>query len=319
MKTREKNGCIADPRESQGTPIIGRGYAKIVVLLILTIALAAALLTGCQAPTPPPEIEEPEIEEPIIIIEEPEEEPIPEPTPLPELSAIAREYHARNEDTVGWVYVPNTTTINEFVLWYPNDANQFYLRRNFYREWSFDGVYFADARTQWGDFMRENISRNIVIYGHSMDGNPDGTLFSQLKRWQDEEWARNNPLVFFSTLEEDMAWEIFSVHFSNIWVPYNNPNPDDELFQFIIDDAKARSLWIYEDIEVTIEDTILTFSTCIYSIPEQASPTGYRIALTYPNNFRFVIMARLACRYAPLVEVASLSVNPSPVDAGQRP
>jgi len=282
----------------------------------LAIALAATLLAGCQ-PTDDLVIDGLEDKIPNVI-EEPEE-PAPERIPLPELSALAREYHVRNEDTVGWLYVPNTTTINEFVLWYPHDANSFYLRRDFYGNYSFDGVYFADFRTEWGDFMRENISRNIVVYGHSLDGNPDGTLFSQLKRWQDEEWARNNPHVFFSTLEEDMAWEIFSVHFSNIWVPYNTPNPDDELFQFIIDDAKARSLWIYDDIEVTIEDTIITFSTCVYSIPAVSSPTGAPIPLSYPNNYRFVIMARLACPYEPLVDVASLSANPSPVDVRQRP
>ena len=233
------------------------------------------------------------------------------PTRLAAFSERARELHGINPDTVGWLYVPNTS-LDDVVMWYPGtpenpDRNVFYLRRDFYRRYSWEGMYFADFRTQWGDFLRENISRNIVIYGHSMEDDPDGPLFSQFKRWQDEEWARNNPHVFFSTLEEDMVWEIFSVKFTNWYVPYNTPNPDDELFQFIIDDAKARSLWIY-DIEVTIEDTIITFSTCTYNIVP-----------TFPNIYRYVVMARLVERNATLEETASLTRNPNPVDARQRP
>jgi len=222
------------------------------------------------------------------------------------LSARSRELHSMNSDTVGWLYVPNTS-LDDVVLWYPDDFNVFYLRRDFFRRWSWEGVYFADFRTRWGGFSRGDISRNIVIYGHSMEDDPDGPLFSQLKRWKDENWARNNPYIYFSTLEEDMVWEIFSVQFTNIWVPYNNPNPTDAEFQAIIDDAKARSLWIY-DIDVTIDDTIITLSTCTYTIVP-----------TYPNDYRFVVMARLIDADTPQRNTIGLTVNPNPVAAGQRP
>ena len=222
------------------------------------------------------------------------------------LAARARDLHSINSDTVGWLYVPNTS-LDDVVLWYPNDYNVFYLRRDFYRRWSWEGVYFADFRTRWGGFTRGEISRNIVIYGHSMEDDPNGPLFSQFKRWKDEQWARSNPYVFFSTLEEDMVWEIFSVHFSNVWVPYNNPNPTDDEFQVLIDDAKARSLWNY-DIDVTIDDTIITFSTCTYVIIP-----------TYPNEYRFVIMARLVDDGTPLRDTVGLTRNPNPVDASVRP
>ena len=236
---------------------------------------------------------------------------------LSEFSARARGLHAINCDTVGWLYVPNTS-IDDVVMWYPNDQNQFYLRRDFYRRWSWEGENFADFRTHWGDFLRESISRNIVIYGNSLDDDPDGPMFAQLKHLQDEQWARNNPYIFFSTLEEDMVWEIFSVKFTNIWVPYNNPNPDNEAFRAIIEDAKARSLWIY-DIEVTIEDTIITLTTCALSIPAAASRTGEAVSLTFPSEYRFVVVARLLERDAALTETASLTVNPNPLHAGYRP
>ncbi|MCL2580457.1 MAG: class B sortase [Oscillospiraceae bacterium] len=307
-------------QEKIPSPMGGRSPASRKRLpALLSIILALALLAGItlSACAPRGETEEPVIDDQPVIIEEPED-PGPPPTPLPELAAIARDYHERNEDTVGWLYVPNAPSLDWFVLWYPHDTNNFYLRRNFEREYDFNGVYFADFRTQWGDFTRENLSRNIVIYGHSMDDDPDSTLFSQFKRWWDEDWARNNPHVFFSTLEEDMAWEIFSVHFSNIWVPYNTPDPDDEAFAALIEDAKARSLWIYDDIEVTIEDTIITFSTCIYGIPPEASPTGERIPLSYPNDYRFVVMARLVERDAFLEETVSITVNPDVASARLR-
>jgi len=292
------------------------------VLPILLVLFLAISLVSCDQREPiyeePDEIYE-DIEEDLYEQEEEEEEPEELPPPLYEHSAKAREfYETYNTDAVGWLYVPNTS-LDDPVVWYPNDFNEFYLRRDAFGNDLFDGSYFADFRTVWGNFEREEISRNIVIYGHSMVDDPDAPLFSQFKRWWDADFARENPYVFFSTLEEDMAWEIFSAHFTNVWVPYNNPNPTDEEFQILIDDAKGRSIWTYYEIEVGIEDTIITFSTCIYAIPAKASPTGERIPLAYPNNYRFVIMARLVERDVFLSEEVALIPNEDIIHARTRP
>ena len=70
------------------------------------------------------------------------------------------------------------------------------------------------------------------------------------------------------------------------------------------------------DVDVTIGDTIITLSTCVYSIP---TPGGGVIPLSYPNDYRFVVMARLVERGRELNASVSLTVNPNPLDARVRP
>lgn len=278
---------------------------------LLLLAVMLVLLSACRSPAELPGYNQDSMGD---YLHDPSV-PALETTPYTDFTARVQELNAINQDAIGWLFVPNTS-LDDVVMWYAGYTDIFfYLRRDFYGEYLWEGSYFVDFRTQWGDFTRESISRNIVIYGHSMEDDPDGPQFSQFKRWKDEEWARNNPYIFFSTLEENMVWEIFSVHFSNIWVPYNTPNPDDEEFQVLLDDAKARSLFNY-DVDVTIDDTIITLSTCVYSIP---TPGGGMIPLSYPNNYRFVVMARLVEQGRELNTSVSLTVNPNPRDARARP
>ena len=247
------------------------------------------------------------------------------PTDIPSFTELVAEKHAINSDTRGWLYLPNTT-VNEVVVW--NQDPVFYLRRNFAREYYFDGIAYVDSRTRWGDNgrgRRQDLSRNTVIYGHSMEDipgvenmtleqlagvqpdNPRNSplLFTEFKKLLNERFARQTPYVFFSTLDEDMVWEIFSIHYSNTSVDYNEPNPSDAAWEFLIQDAKARSIWNY-DVNVGANDKIITFSTCIYDIDGTPLPSDR------DSIFRYVVMARLVERDAPLKAEASFTRNPSP-------
>ena len=113
----------------------------------------------------------------------------------------------KNEDTVGWLTVPGTT-IDEVVVQAPD--NDYYLRRNNMKQSDFNGCYYADYRTNLG--ARKDLSKNVVIYGHSMDDNPDGARFSQLKKYLDIEYCKQNPYLYFSTPEAELTWQIGRAH-----------------------------------------------------------------------------------------------------------
>jgi sortase B len=130
-------------------------------------------------------------------------------------------------------------------------------------------------------------------------------LFSEFKKLLNENFAKATPYVYFSTLDEDMVWEIFSVQYTNMRVPYNHPNPNDADWAVLIQDAKARSVWNY-DVNVTTSDKIITFSTCVYNID------GTALSLTQNSEFRFVVMAKLVERDAVLKTEASFTRNPNP-------
>lgn len=214
------------------------------------------------------------------------------------LKGNAKEKNIINEDAVGWLRIPNTK-IDDVVMFYPDDANEYYLRRNFDKRYSWEGSYFADYRCTF-DGTRQGLSRVTTIYGHSMDDNPDGSMFSQLKKYLDADFAKENPYIFFSTTEEDMAWEIFAVYYATNKLPYNVPNADDAAFSSTFSEVLKRSLYIY-DSKVSADDKLLVLSTCCYNY-----------VATYPNDFRFAIMARLVPQGEVLKDQAVLQQNPNP-------
>ena len=90
-----------------------------------------------------------------------------EPTILPEYQAI----YNLNNHLVGWINIPGTNI--DYPVMQTPDRKDYYLYRNFDKEWS-----------QWGSiYVREECdvfgpSDNVVIYGHRMK---DKTMFYQLE------------------------------------------------------------------------------------------------------------------------------------------
>lgn len=282
--------------------MIGRkeSLARVSLLMLSLVLFISAGIAACNSGGSPP-AEQMEIEDNALpplpeVVEE-----LPPEILLPSFLEVIAEKYALNSDTIGWLYVPGTS-IDDVVLHYPHDANEFYLRRNFEGRTSMAGSYFADFRNTFNG-LADGLSRNTIIYGHSlnMDDDPDAPYFDQLKRFLDEDFARQNPYIFFSVAEQDLMWEVFAVYYTTTSLPYNMPEFTDVGFAAIIEEMTARSEFIY-DVQVLPEDRILTLSTCTYVFTPGV----------YPNRYRFVISARLVEEGEELRQEANLERNPSP-------
>ena len=220
---------------------------------------------------------------------------------LPKHRETIAEFKAINSDVVGWLEIPGTT-INDVVVWYPNDYNEYYLRKDVYKRYNQAGSYYADFRNKF-DGTAAGLSRNTVIYGHSLDMNdsPDAPYFSQLKKFLDQDFAEQHPYIYFSVEGEELVWEVFAVFHSTIALPYNVPEQSNEEFTNLISEVNKRSQYIY-DVNVTTSDKILTLSTCVY----QFTPG------VYPNDYRYVVMAKLVDSKEAFKEKATLEKNPHP-------
>lgn len=212
---------------------------------------------------------------------------------------------ARNSDTVGWIQIPNTT-IDDAVLQRRDpkathlENNSYYLRIDEDKKASVFGCYFADPDSRMGD--REKLSRNTIIYGHSdLKDNPDGKKFSQLFKYTDIEFLKENPRIYFSTEDDDMVWQVFAVFFTHTSFNYIQANPSKVEFNKIIDEAKAKSEFII-DTPVTDEDKILTLSTC----------SAY-YNRSDPDSYRLVIMAKLMPSDVEILNELKVEKNPNPV------
>lgn len=177
--------------------------------------------------------------------------------------------HQKNSDFVGWLKIDNTS-INYPVMQTENARKDYYLRKNFYKEYS-----------QWGTpYIAEycNIlnSDNTIIYGHHINGNK---MFGELEKYRNKEFYNNHKIINFNTLYGKFDYEIISVFKTNTdngFKYYNfEKTKSKEEYQNFIDKCKELSLY---NIDTTAEygEKLLTLSTCDYS----------------QQNGRFVVIAK---------------------------
>lgn len=194
-----------------------------------------------------------------------------------------KEFKTKNSDAVGWLYFPDTT-IDEVVV-QDEDDNTTYHRANALGQYDFNGCLYADYECRVSGDANQ-ISPNIVIYGHSMTDTPDGPndekKFTQLKKLLDKDFAETHPYIYFSNGTQDFVYEIFSVMYANtddfLYNDCNFSYTSDPRYLTIdefINEAKANSIFNYPATP-TSTDKFLTLSTCTYKWGEGETNTKQR-------------------------------------------
>jgi SrtB family sortase len=205
-----------------------------------------------------------------------------------------------------WLQLPNTK-INEAVVQTTN--NDFYLRRDVRKNYSYEGCYYLDYESVMFDGGKD-LAQNSIIYGHNLGSplgvkdDPDGAKFAQLLKLDDIEVAKKTPYIFLTTESGNHIFEIFTVMYCEAIispVPYHYAEYSQARFSQLIADVKERSQYHY-DVDVQPDDKILTLSTCTYKYG------------TYSQNpdQRFVVMGRLVKEGEDYYESARLTVNENP-------
>ncbi|MCL2578997.1 MAG: class B sortase [Oscillospiraceae bacterium] len=275
--------------------------------LVLTLALVVALFAACgprgdttddnNEPTPGPDNGNLEFERTFADI-------------TPDWSYEIEDRYSYNDHTVGWLDVPGTN-ISDVVVRNPEDRNNlYYLRRNFQREFYFNGIFYIDFRADLGP-TRDYLGVNTTIYGHAMTDDPEhpdfDIMFGQLHKFRDLDFTSQNPYIFFSLPEENLAFEIIAIFYGNSDNPafsYNdNPANAEDFIHVIEETVLPRSLFHYDGV-LSPDDRFLTLSTCIYN------PTGGVTLLHHSETqYRFGIMARLLDPDAPVRGYREFAVN----------
>lgn len=247
---------------------------------------------------------------PPVLEEIPPEERVSAITPsLGHSIAVKRE---QNADSVGWLVVPDTT-IDTVIVKNPEGDNNYYTTHSFYRAVDQNGAYGADFRCELQNASRGTMQRNTTLYAHNFTEDPDGALFAQLKKYKDPEFARTHPYIFFSTPNEDMAWEVFAVYDSNTDMPYIVPDLSWDIYSRILDVASDASIYDY-GITITEEDRILTLSTCSFVVPGRDP-----IPLNVSTRYRFVVQARLVGPDEPIKDSVRITENLDPLPPDRMP
>lgn len=173
---------------------------------------------------------------------------------LPEYKELAEE----NPDLVGWIKIGGTK-VNYPVMHTPSEP-QYYLRKNFKKQYSLAGTPFLQGNCEIG------VSDNLIIYGHHMK---DGQMFGGFESYKKKDYYEEHKYVRFDTLTHRGVYKIFCVFKTTVYDEvgykyYEYTGGDEEDYNEYL--KNIHSLQLY-DTGITAEygDELLTLSTCEYS------------------------------------------------------
>jgi len=178
--------------------------------------------------------------------------------------------YQKNSDIAGWIEIGGTKINYPVVLGSDND---YYLNHNFMRKKDRHGVPFMDFRNSVS-----KLDFNTIIHGHNMKS--DDQMFSDLEKYYKGDQAitfyRNNPVISFDSVYEEMDFKIFAVFTCSVneqdekffdYYEMINPASNEEFEEFL---GKVRAKSIYSiPVDVQPTDNILTLSTCYYEYDDQ--------------------------------------------------
>ena len=161
----------------------------------------------------------------------------------------------KNSDCIGWLRI-NGTKI-DYPIMQTKDNPQYYLRRDFNKQYSYMGTPFMDSRCD------VNYDNNLIVYGHNMK---NGKMFANLLKYRDKEYCEAHNIIDFVTPNGVQEYEIAAVckvKSDDKWYGYTCQKNKDS-FNDLISHIKDRSLYLSQD-EIQYGDHFLTLSTCEYS------------------------------------------------------
>ena len=173
--------------------------------------------------------------------------------------------YLKNREVAGWIKVPNTQIDYPIVQ---TTDNSFYLKNDFFKEYSKYGTLFFDYRNDL-----QNPAENLVIYGHNMK---DSQMFGDLTKFRDLEFYKANPVFEMNTVYEKSQYKVLAIFTANtepsqgeVFDYYNSLSfLTEEGFDEFVGEITSRSL-IETPVDTQYGDTLVTLSTCLYDYDGQ--------------------------------------------------
>ena len=182
----------------------------------------------------------------------------------PEKNQILERYETlyhENSDLVGWVKIEGTPL--DYPVMQNKEDGEFYLHRNFDKEYEYSGLPFLDKKC---DITEPGT--NLIIYGHNMKSD---SMFSCLTGYREEKYYSEHPVIVFDTIYEKAEYQIIAVILSKVYKKTDNTfkfyqfirvDTEEEFNNFIAD---MKGLALYDTgTGASYGDELLTLVTCSY-------------------------------------------------------
>ncbi len=212
---------------------------------------------------------------------------VPEQTPLEEAAAYLwavdlEGLRQTNPDVLGWITIPGTQLDYPFLQ---GEDNQYYLNHTWQSKRNAAGSVFLECTAQpdFSDF-------NTIVYAHNMK---NGSMFGSLRQYRTQSHYEANPYIYIIDDSGLRRYEIFAAFEAEVvGYTYRLDVNTPEKKQAFLDYSAQRSV-IKTDIVPTVDDSVITLSTCTgngydhrwvvqgvltgtFTAPEQSAPEAGR-------------------------------------------
>ncbi len=156
-----------------------------------------------------------------------------------------------NPDVLGWITIPGTQLDYPFLQ---GEDNRYYLQHTWQGKRNAAGSVFLECKVSpdFSDF-------NTIIYGHNMK---NGSMFGSLRQYRTQSHYQENPCIYIVDDAGVRRYEIFAAFEAEVvGYTYRLDLDTPEKKQAFLDYSAARSV-IQTDLTPTVEDSVITLSTC---------------------------------------------------------
>ena len=148
----------------------------------------------------------------------------------PDILHAFQSLHAENSDIVGWLRMEDARI--DYPVMQTKDAPEYYLRRNFDREYAVSGTPFVDSRCEVVPVQ----GFNTIIYAHNT------TFFWLYQRGVDRGYYAKDQYLRFDTLVETGLYQVAAAF-------YADATDAKILYEWDAEDAQAYTFYNYLEID----------------------------------------------------------------------
>lgn len=177
--------------------------------------------------------------------------------PLAQNPINFKELKEMNPDLYAWIRIPGTV-IDYPVAQSTNTDDNYYLHHNYLGNYEFAGTIYSQRHN-----TKYFIDRVTVLYGHNM---LNGTMFASLHDFSDKDFFDENELMYIYIDGHILTYKIFAAYeYDDRHILNSFEFHDDEVYSRYLKDClnpHSSNAMVREGVELTVEDKILTLSTC---------------------------------------------------------
>lgn len=163
---------------------------------------------------------------------------------------------AQYPDVYAWIRIPGTKI--DYPIVQREGDNGYYLNHTIDRKKKTEGsIYTEDYNGK--DFE----DPNTIIYGHNMK---NGSMFKGLHKYKDKQFLLDNSELYIYQKDRVLKYKIFAAYvYDNRHLMLSFDFEDEHVFRNYLNNVLTKrdiSSNINTDVNVTVDDQIITLSTC---------------------------------------------------------